>query len=124
MRIDDEGAAHHGTVPARELEAVGTPAKVRLHDDHLAVMGLLRTLRVFACQQQVVRLHDPVDALVIGRRQAIGAQLSVQHRVASGCSDHVWMAPAGQGLCSGLAFGRSRPCIRRLSCGIRAGRAP
>ena len=40
------------------------------------------------------------------------------------CSDRVWMAPAGQGLCSGLAFGRSRPCIRRLSCGIRAAARP
>ena len=38
-------------------------------------------------------------------------------------SDHVWMAPAGQGLCSGLAFGRSRPCIRRLSCGTVLPRA-
>ena len=37
-------------------------------------------------------------------------------------SDHVWMAPAGQGLCSGLAFGRSRPCIRRLICSTMAAR--
>ena len=38
------------------------------------------------------------------------------------CLNHVWMAPAGQGLCSGLACGRSRPCIRRLSCSTMAAR--
>ena len=38
-------------------------------------------------------------------------------------SDHVWMAPAAQGLCWGLASGRSRPCIRRLRCGMGSPRA-
>ena len=39
-------------------------------------------------------------------------------------SNRVWMAPAGQELCSGPAVGRSRPCIRRLCCGIRAAARP
>ena len=50
-------------VPAGELEPVRTPAQVRLQDDDLAVMNMLRTLSVFAGQQQVVGLHDPVDPL-------------------------------------------------------------
>lgn len=37
-------------------------------------------------------------------------------------SDHVWTAPAGQGLCSGQASGRSRPCVRRLICSTVAAR--
>lgn len=36
MRINDLGTAYHVTVPAHELEAVGTPAKVRANDGHLA----------------------------------------------------------------------------------------
>ena len=37
-------------------------------------------------------------------------------------SDHVWTAPAGQGLDRVLAVGRSRPCIRRLICSTMAAR--
>jgi len=36
--------------------------------------------------------------------------------------NRVWMAPAGQGLCSGQASGRSRPCVRRRSCSTMAAR--
>ena len=35
-------------------------------------------------------------------------------------SDNVWMAPAGQGLCSVSWSGRSRPCVRRRSCSTMA----
>ena len=40
----------------------------------------------------------------------------------SHCLNHVWMAPAKQGLFGLLASGRLRPCIRRRRCGMSAAR--
>ena len=43
-------------------------------------MGMPGSFGILACQQQVVRLHDPVDPLVVDRRQVLEAQLPVQDR--------------------------------------------
>lgn len=43
-------------------------------------MNVLGPLGVLSGQQQVVRLHDAVDALVVHRRQPRGSELPVQHR--------------------------------------------
>jgi len=90
--VDDEGPADDVAVPAGELEPVRPPAQVRAHDDHLAVANMLRALRAFPRQQQVVGLHDPVDRLVIDRGQALRAQLAVQDRIAGGRSEE-WRNP-------------------------------
>ena len=80
MRIDDKCNPDDVPIPARELEAVTTPTKVRAHDDHLAVMGQIRTLRISPCQQELMNLHDPVNAFVINQSLALVTQQTVQDR--------------------------------------------
>jgi hypothetical protein len=67
MGIDQEGGADHVAIPAGELQPVAAPAQVRTHHHHLAVMGALGPVKAGALQQQVVGLHDAVDALVVNR---------------------------------------------------------
>lgn len=67
--VDDEGAADDIAAPPGERGAVAAPAQVQAHHDDLAVMSMLGPLRVFPHQQQVIGLHEPVDSLVIDRRE-------------------------------------------------------
>ena len=54
------------------------------------------------------------------RRRSRSSRAAGRRRRSGRRLNRVWTAPAGQGLCSGQASGRSQPCIRRLCCGIRA----
>jgi len=63
MRIDDK-CAPDDFPPAYELEAVTAPTKGRAHDDQLAVMGQISTVRISPSQKYLVELHDQVNAFV------------------------------------------------------------
>lgn len=58
-------------IAEKKVAAIRTPVQVRAHDDHLAVVNMFRAFGMFPCQQQVVGLHDPVNPLVVDRRQAL-----------------------------------------------------
>ena len=78
--VDDEGQADNLAVPAGELQPIRAPAQVGADHHHPAVMAALGVRLAAAFQQQVVDLHDPVDALVVDRIKATGLKQTVQHR--------------------------------------------
>ncbi len=93
MRVDDERTSNDVPIPSQvnskpsEQRASEAPpvqarwrAQVGAHDDDLAVMRQVRPLGVVAGQEEAVRRHDAVDALVVHRGQAVCPELPVQHR--------------------------------------------
>ncbi len=68
---------------------------------------------------QVVPAHL-LEAAVTGA--ALADEDRIHRRHAPSCSNHVWMALAGQGRCSVGGSGRPRPCVRRLICSLAAAR--
>ena len=78
--IDDERAPDDVAVPAGELDPVRAPSDIRAHRTHLTLMGQLRALGISAGEQEVMRLRDAVDALVVHGCDATCPKLAVQDR--------------------------------------------
>src|SRR5262249_23408855 len=77
VSINDEDDTDDIAVPASDLEDIGAPAQVRAHHDHFAIMQTaLATARV-ALEEKSLLLHDPEDALMVGRWLALCGQQSV-----------------------------------------------
>lgn len=66
--VEGEGDPDLLLVVAADLEAVGAPSDVRAFDGDLTVMATLLGRSGVAHQQQIVHLHDSVNALGIGPR--------------------------------------------------------
>jgi hypothetical protein len=64
--VEREGDSHPFTVVAADLKAVGAPTPITFIHCNAVVMAPLVPANV-AIEQQAVNLHDPLDALVIGR---------------------------------------------------------
>src|ERR1700745_1616793 len=76
VSINDEDDTDDIAVPAGDLEDIGAPAQVRAHHDHFAIMQTaLATARV-ALEEKSLLLHDPEDALMVGRWLALCGQQS------------------------------------------------
>ena len=77
VSINDEDDTDDIAVPASDLEDIGAPAQVRAHHDHFAIMQTaLATARV-ALEEKSLLLHDPEDALMVGRWLALCGPQSV-----------------------------------------------
>jgi hypothetical protein len=68
MGIDEERQTDHVAVPAGKFQAVAAPAQVRAHHDDFAVMVSLGPVKAGSLKQQIVALHDAIDALMVNRR--------------------------------------------------------
>ena len=64
--VEGEGDTDLLLVVAADLEAVGAPSDVRTFDSDLTVVEAIIDCSCVANQQQIVQLHDPVNALCIG----------------------------------------------------------
>ena len=76
VSINDEDDADDVAVPAGELEDVGAPAQVRAHHHHFAVMPAALATTSVALEEESLPLHDPEDALVVGRWLALCGERS------------------------------------------------
>lgn len=61
-----------------DLEAVGAPSDVRTFDSDLTVVEAIIGRSGVAHQQQIVQLHDPVNALGIGPRTPVFPGIAAQ----------------------------------------------
>ncbi|MCP4380363.1 MAG: hypothetical protein GY798_02900 [Hyphomicrobiales bacterium] len=68
------------TIPASDLEGVGAPAQVRLHDNDLAVMDPAFPATGRFLQQKAVLAHQTVDPLVVRQGLVAFRQVAAQKR--------------------------------------------
>jgi len=65
--VEREGDAHLLAIVAAYFEAVGTPTGIAYSDRNLAIMPALFPAPAMSREQKAMKLHDAVDALLIGR---------------------------------------------------------
>lgn len=66
--VEGEGDTDLLLVVAADLEAIGAPSDIRTFDGNLAVVKAIINRSGMTHQQQVVQLHNPVNALGIWPR--------------------------------------------------------
>jgi len=77
--IDQERQTDDVSVPAGKLKAIRASTQVRVYHYDFAVVGPLWPVKAGSLQQQVVALHNPVDALVIDPSDTLRPQLTVRN---------------------------------------------
>src|SRR6202008_4739423 len=77
--VEREGDANFLGIVADDLEAVRTPAQVRLCDSNLAVMAAFFMGAGMLTKKKSVNTHDAVDALAVDRLTPFGDRLTAQN---------------------------------------------
>ena len=77
--VEREGDANFLGIVAGDLEAVRTPAQVRLCDSNLAVMAAFFMGAGMLTKKKSVNTHDAVDALAVDRLTPFGDRLTAQN---------------------------------------------
>ena len=78
--VEHEGNTHDFPVPARDLETVGAPTRVRAKRLYHAVVRATGLSASVPLKQHVVQPHDPIDVLVVHARFVDRDKLAVEKR--------------------------------------------